>query len=140
MGLAAVDAAQQGIAVKGVHGYTLSRARLEALQRQMSLMTEAERRRMPGMNPRRADIIVAGNAVLIGVLAMLGRDEIVVCSVPHGSRFRFDLLMKGEIDRSLAANHHHAHALAHTGDIGIARGRQRQRRSRPEKLPAIERL
>jgi len=28
----------------------------------------------------------------------LKRDEIAVCSVPHGSRFRFDLLMKGEID------------------------------------------
>jgi NitT/TauT family transport system substrate-binding protein len=28
----------------------------------------------------------------------LTRDEIVVCSVPHGSRFRFDLLLKGEID------------------------------------------
>jgi exopolyphosphatase/guanosine-5'-triphosphate,3'-diphosphate pyrophosphatase len=79
MGLAAIDAAQRGLAVKGVHGYTLSRARLETLQRQMLLMTEAERRRMPGMNPRRADIIVAGNAVLIGALALLGRDELVVC-------------------------------------------------------------
>jgi len=79
MGLAGLDAAQQGLAVKRVHGYTLSRARLEALQRQMLLMTEAERRRMPGMNPRRADIIVAGNAVLIDALALLGRDEIVVC-------------------------------------------------------------
>jgi exopolyphosphatase/guanosine-5'-triphosphate,3'-diphosphate pyrophosphatase len=79
MGLAALDAAQQGIEVKGVHGYTLSRARLETLQRQMLLLTEAERRRMPGMNPRRADIIVAGNAVLIGALETLGRDEIVVC-------------------------------------------------------------
>jgi NitT/TauT family transport system substrate-binding protein len=28
----------------------------------------------------------------------LSRDQIVVCSVPHGSRFRFDLLMKGEIE------------------------------------------
>ena len=28
----------------------------------------------------------------------LTRDQIVVCSVPHGSRFRFDLLMKGEIE------------------------------------------
>jgi NitT/TauT family transport system substrate-binding protein len=28
----------------------------------------------------------------------LGREQIVVCSVPHGSRFRFDLLMKGEIE------------------------------------------
>jgi exopolyphosphatase/guanosine-5'-triphosphate,3'-diphosphate pyrophosphatase len=31
------------------------------------------------MNPRRADIIPAGNAVLINALALLGRDEIVVC-------------------------------------------------------------
>jgi NitT/TauT family transport system substrate-binding protein len=28
----------------------------------------------------------------------LTREQIVVCSVPHGSRFRFDLLMKGEIE------------------------------------------
>jgi len=31
------------------------------------------------MNPRRADIIVAGNAVLIAALQLLGRDELVVC-------------------------------------------------------------
>jgi NitT/TauT family transport system substrate-binding protein len=28
----------------------------------------------------------------------LTRDQIVVCSVPHGSRFRYDLLLKGEIE------------------------------------------
>jgi NitT/TauT family transport system substrate-binding protein len=28
----------------------------------------------------------------------LPREDIVVCSVPHGSRFRFDLLMSGEIE------------------------------------------
>src|SRR4029079_12570933 len=28
----------------------------------------------------------------------LRREDIRVCSVPHGSRFRFDLLMQGEID------------------------------------------
>ena len=79
MGLASVDAAQRGLAVKGVHGYTLSRARLETLQRQMLVTGEAERRRLPGMNPRRADIIVAGNAVLIAALSLLGRDDLVVC-------------------------------------------------------------
>jgi exopolyphosphatase/guanosine-5'-triphosphate,3'-diphosphate pyrophosphatase len=79
MGLAHVDAAARDLTLKRVHGYTLSRARLETLQRQMLVMSEAERRRIPGMNPRRADIIVAGNAVLIAALQLLGRDELVVC-------------------------------------------------------------
>ncbi|HTW83134.1 MAG TPA: Ppx/GppA phosphatase family protein [Candidatus Sulfotelmatobacter sp.] len=79
MGLASLDAAARGLAIKRVHGYTLRRSRLEALQRLMLPMSEAERRRMPGMNPRRADIIVAGNAVLIGVLQLLGREELIVC-------------------------------------------------------------
>src|SRR5262245_59711923 len=30
--------------------------------------------------------------------SFLTREQIVVCSVPHGSRYRFDLLMKGEIE------------------------------------------
>ncbi len=79
MGLAALDAAARGLALKRVHGYTLTRARLEGLQRTMLPLSEAERRRLPGMNPRRADIIVAGNAVLIAALTLLGQDEIVVC-------------------------------------------------------------
>jgi exopolyphosphatase/guanosine-5'-triphosphate,3'-diphosphate pyrophosphatase len=79
MGLAALDAADRGLVLKRVHGYLLVRSRLEVLQRRMLLMSEADRRRMPGMNPRRADIIVAGNAVLIGALTLLGCDELVVC-------------------------------------------------------------
>ena len=79
MGLAAVDAAARGLTVKRVHGYALTRPRLEALQSEMLEMSESERRRMPGMNPRRADIIVAGNAVLIAALTLLGREELIVC-------------------------------------------------------------
>jgi exopolyphosphatase/guanosine-5'-triphosphate,3'-diphosphate pyrophosphatase len=79
MGLAALDAVDRGLALRRVHGYVLRRERLEALQRTMLRLSESERRRLPGMNPRRADIIPAGNAVLINALALLGRDEIVVC-------------------------------------------------------------
>jgi exopolyphosphatase/guanosine-5'-triphosphate,3'-diphosphate pyrophosphatase len=99
MGLAWLDAAQRGLSVKGVHGYTLSRSRLETLQRQMLAMGETERRRMPGMNPRRADIIVAGNAVLIGALALLGRDELVVCERALRDGVVVDLAQR---DRELA--------------------------------------
>jgi exopolyphosphatase/guanosine-5'-triphosphate,3'-diphosphate pyrophosphatase len=79
MGLAALDAARSGTPVARTHGYRLKLDRLRKLQAQMIRMTPEERRRMPGMNPRRSDIIVAGNVILIETLEMLERDEIVVC-------------------------------------------------------------
>ena len=79
MGLAALDAARAGTPVARTHGYHLKLDRLRKLQAQMIRMTPEERRKMPGMNPRRSDIIVAGNAILIETLALLERGEIVVC-------------------------------------------------------------
>ncbi len=79
MGLATIDAATSGLPAQRVHGYVLSLERLKTLQRAMIRMTPAERRKMPGMNPRRSDIIVAGAAIAITALELLGRDEIVVC-------------------------------------------------------------
>jgi len=78
MGLAALDAAEAGVASQRAHGYVLRLERLRALQRTMLRMTPAERRKMPGMNPRRSDIIVAGNEIVIAVLETLGREELVV--------------------------------------------------------------
>jgi exopolyphosphatase / guanosine-5'-triphosphate,3'-diphosphate pyrophosphatase len=99
MGLAALDAAARGLAVKRVHGYALNRERLVALQRQMLGMSEGERRRMPGMNPRRADIIVAGSAILIEALTQLGRDEIVISERALREGIIVDLVAQ---DRALA--------------------------------------
>ncbi|MBD5633258.1 MAG: Ppx/GppA family phosphatase, partial [Candidatus Eremiobacteraeota bacterium] len=78
LGLAALDAAESGLSSQRAHGYVLQLDRLRALQRTMSKMTAAERRKMPGMNPRRSDIIVAGNSIVIAVMEMLGREELVV--------------------------------------------------------------
>jgi exopolyphosphatase/guanosine-5'-triphosphate,3'-diphosphate pyrophosphatase len=99
MGLGALDAAARGLSLNRVHGYTIARDRLEVLQRQMLGMTESERRRMPGMNPRRSDIIVAGNAILIAALAQLGRDEIVVCERALRDGIIVDMVSQ---DRALA--------------------------------------
>jgi exopolyphosphatase/guanosine-5'-triphosphate,3'-diphosphate pyrophosphatase len=79
MGLAALDAAKTGAPNQRAHGYVLKLERLRALQREMRALTPAERRKMPGMNPRRSDIIVAGNAIVMGVLEALGREELIVC-------------------------------------------------------------
>ncbi len=78
MGLAALDAAAEGFASQRAHGYPLRLERLRALQSEMLRMTPAERRKMPGMNPRRSDIIVAGNAILMAIMEMLERDELIV--------------------------------------------------------------
>jgi exopolyphosphatase/guanosine-5'-triphosphate,3'-diphosphate pyrophosphatase len=99
MGLAALDIAAQGLPMTRVHGYTLTRERLIALQRQMLALSEGERRRMPGMNPRRADIIVAGNAIIIAALGMMGRDEIVICERALRDGIIVDLVAQ---DRALA--------------------------------------
>jgi exopolyphosphatase/guanosine-5'-triphosphate,3'-diphosphate pyrophosphatase len=79
MGLAALDAAKSGASGQRAHGYVLKLQRLRALQREMRALTPAELRRMPGMNPRRSDIIVAGNAIVMGILEGLEREELIVC-------------------------------------------------------------
>jgi exopolyphosphatase/guanosine-5'-triphosphate,3'-diphosphate pyrophosphatase len=99
MGLGALDAAARGLVVDRIHGYTIALSRLEALQRQMLAMNESERRRLPGMNPRRADIIVAGNAILITALSMLERTEIVVCERALRDGIIVDMVAR---DRALA--------------------------------------
>jgi exopolyphosphatase/guanosine-5'-triphosphate,3'-diphosphate pyrophosphatase len=99
MGLASLDAADRGIERPRVHGYMLERARLASLQARMVEMTEAERRKMPGMNPRRADIIVAGNAVLIAAMELVGCEEIVVCERALRDGIIVDLVAQ---DRALA--------------------------------------
>jgi exopolyphosphatase/guanosine-5'-triphosphate,3'-diphosphate pyrophosphatase len=131
MGLAALDAARRGITVSNVHGYTVTRPRLEELQREMLTMTESERRRMPGMNPRRSDIIVAGNAILIAALKGLGRDEIVVCERALRDGIIVDMVSQ---DRALAERlgdervrrieaiesvaHHYEHLGGHERQVG----------------------
>ena len=79
LGLAALDAAESGgTAPQRAHGYVLRLERLRTLQRTMMQLSPAERRKLPGMNPRRSDIIVAGNAIVIAILEALGRDELIV--------------------------------------------------------------
>ncbi len=99
MGLATVDAAERGIELRRIHGYALELTRLEALQKRMLAMSEAERKKLPGMNPRRADIIVAGNAVLIAALTHLGISTIVVCERALRDGIIVDLIAR---DRALA--------------------------------------
>jgi exopolyphosphatase/guanosine-5'-triphosphate,3'-diphosphate pyrophosphatase len=61
-----------------VHRHVLARATVEALLARLAAMPAARRREVPGLEPARAGVIVAGAAITAAVLEASGRDAIVV--------------------------------------------------------------
>ena len=61
-----------------MHAAHIPRSDLEHILDMLSDMTPDERREVPGLNPERADIIVAGVAVAAEVLRRLESRELVV--------------------------------------------------------------
>ena len=55
-----------------VHGYRLARRSVDRLTSELAAIPMAKRRRLPGLQPERADIIVAGALVLQHLLARTG--------------------------------------------------------------------
>jgi exopolyphosphatase/guanosine-5'-triphosphate,3'-diphosphate pyrophosphatase len=72
---------QQGLRVHDpskIHGLRLSRSQLYVWLIVLSLLSVRERIALPGLEAGRADIIVAGAAVLAGILGVLGSTELTV--------------------------------------------------------------
>jgi exopolyphosphatase/guanosine-5'-triphosphate,3'-diphosphate pyrophosphatase len=61
-----------------VHGATLARAEVEALVARLAGLAVAERAALPGMEPKRADVILAGGIVVAEAMALLGFDRLTV--------------------------------------------------------------
>lgn len=61
-----------------VHGFRLSRTRIAALTADLRARPLADRRRLPGLQPARADIITAGALVLERVMVASGSRSLVV--------------------------------------------------------------
>lgn len=77
--LAGIYLSRQGIlTARSVHAAHIPRADLEHILDMLADMTADERREVPGLNPERADIIVAGIAVAAEVLRRLESRDIVV--------------------------------------------------------------
>lgn len=77
--LAGIHLARQGIlTARSVHDAHIPRADLEHILDMLADMSADERRDVPGLNPERADIIVAGLAVAAEVLRRLESHELVV--------------------------------------------------------------
>ena len=62
----------------GVHGSTVSAANLQRVLEWLTKMSVDERRNVPGLNPERADIILAGVAVAAEVVAHFGAAGVCV--------------------------------------------------------------
>ncbi len=71
-------ARQHMLAARNVHATKIPRTEVEHLLDAMASMSTEERREMPGLNPGRADIIVAGVAVAAEVLARVDARDLVV--------------------------------------------------------------
>ncbi|PYP15546.1 MAG: Ppx/GppA family phosphatase [Gemmatimonadetes bacterium] len=65
-------------AARPVQGYALTRAEVVHLLHRLRATPLAERREIPGLNPRRADIIVAGTAAVARLAKRLDTQQIVV--------------------------------------------------------------
>lgn len=83
--LAAIDLSLSTYDGSRVHGHVLSRTRLESLLRTMATLPRPERASMPGMEPKRADVIVAGAVILAAVMDHALQDRLVVSD--RGVRF-----------------------------------------------------
>jgi exopolyphosphatase/guanosine-5'-triphosphate,3'-diphosphate pyrophosphatase len=67
--LAGILLARQRVTVPSVHGTRITRADVEHVLEWLQALTPEERLLVPGLNPARADIIVAGLAVVAEVMA-----------------------------------------------------------------------
>jgi exopolyphosphatase / guanosine-5'-triphosphate,3'-diphosphate pyrophosphatase len=79
MALAALAAVDDATPPLKLQGYRLSRERIDQLVARLVSMTPEQRRALPAINERRAEIIVPGALILQTAMAMLGAREVVVC-------------------------------------------------------------
>jgi exopolyphosphatase / guanosine-5'-triphosphate,3'-diphosphate pyrophosphatase len=76
--LAAVEQALPVYDAGRVHGSSLARTQVEGLVERLAALPLAARARLPGMEPKRADVIVAGAVVVAEAMALTGFDELTV--------------------------------------------------------------
>ena len=76
--LAALDLGLNEYDRRRVHGHVLSRDGARAQLERLAALSVEERRRVPALDPERAPVIVAGAAILLGILDTYGLEAIRV--------------------------------------------------------------
>jgi exopolyphosphatase/guanosine-5'-triphosphate,3'-diphosphate pyrophosphatase len=82
LSLGAVAAAHEGTAVTGeLRNVRVSAKAIRRLRKRLVEMDQRERLEVPGLDPRRADISVAGSVLIDTILRMLSADELTLCDL-----------------------------------------------------------
>lgn len=76
--LAAVELELEQYDADRVHGLRLSKLAIRALAERLAALPLVDRRRLPGLDPARADVIVAGAVIADDIVSWAGADEIVI--------------------------------------------------------------
>ena len=79
MAIGALAAAEEDRPPLKLQGYRLSRQRVDQLVDRLVAMTPEQRRALPAINDRRAEIIVPGALILQTAMRMLAVEELVIC-------------------------------------------------------------
>ncbi|MEB3317255.1 MAG: Ppx/GppA phosphatase family protein [Cyanobacteriota bacterium] len=79
MAMAALLASEEGRPPMRLQGYRFSRSRLDGLLARLITLPLEQRRLLPGINERRAEIVVPGALILHTAMSMLQMRELVVC-------------------------------------------------------------
>jgi exopolyphosphatase/guanosine-5'-triphosphate,3'-diphosphate pyrophosphatase len=111
--LAQIAMARQGLQGKPAHGFEMTQAELLHLRSALLRRTLAERSGMPGLSPDRADIIIAGAAILFEVMSHLKVNHLRV----NARGIRHALLHRMAARRAGAGT---APAIVHPGRLQAA--------------------
>lgn len=68
-----------------VHGHVLSMGDIEGIIGELLPLTLEERKKRPGLEPKRADVIYPGAVILEEAMEHFGKDEVITCH--HGIRW-----------------------------------------------------
>ncbi|MBI5688365.1 MAG: Ppx/GppA family phosphatase [Verrucomicrobia bacterium] len=82
---AAIDQSLARFSIEKVNRYSLTRQRLAGMLERLRRLPLVERRKVPGLPPKRADIIVAGLAIYVVAMELAGIERLTVST--RGLRF-----------------------------------------------------
>src|SRR4029078_9983926 len=78
----------------GIRNRRISAKQMHRVRKELTSLSLQKRLLVPGLDPRRADIAVAGSILIVVVLRRLGADEITLCDLSLREGIVLDYIAK----------------------------------------------